>query len=189
MKVSELPGKRVRLIVTCPVILLFMVLFIVPGTEVGAQQISTVGVVNITQVYNSFYRDSQAVRDLERLRRQYQQEIDDQVRDLENLRDRLFTARSSGNDRRADQLEEQSLEMQRFLEDLTSRRRQQLEARQQQLLSDEFLQRLQSAIQFVAESEGFSLVIRSDADGLQWWSSEVDVSNQVLQRLIQISDR
>lgn len=187
----KIPGllRKQKARTTASFFLLSVVFFVFPGIDIEAQQISTVGVVNITQVYNSFYRDSQAVRDLERLRRQYQQEIDDQVRDLENLRDRLFTARASGNDRRAEQLEEQLLEMQRFLEDLTDRRRRQLESRQQQLLSDEFLQRLQSAIQFVAESEGFSLVIRSDTEGLQWWSSEVDVSDQVLQRLIRISDR
>ncbi len=152
-----------------------------------AQQLATVGVVNIGQIYNSFYRDSQAVRDLERLRRQYQQEIDDHLRELENLRDRRFTAEEAGNTMRAEQLEDQIMELQRFLEDLTSRRRQQLAARQEQLLSDEFLQRLQNAIQYVAETEGYTVIIRSDTEGLQWWSSEVDLSEKVLDRLIQIS--
>ena len=152
-----------------------------------AQQLSSVGVVNINQVYNSFYRDSQAVRDLERLRRQYQQEIDDQVRELENLQDRRFSAQEAGNERRAEQLEDQIIELQRFLEDLTSRRRQQLAARQTQLLSDEFLQRMQNAIQYVAETEGYTVILRSDTEGMQWWSSEVDVSELVLQRLIQTS--
>lgn len=154
-----------------------------------SQQLATVGIVNINQVYNSFYRDSQSVRDLERLRRQYQQEINEQVNELESLRDRRLSAQEMGNERRVEQLDDQIIELQRFLEDLTRRRRQQLEARQQQLLSDDFLQRLQSAIQYVAETSGYSMVVRSDFDGLQWWSSEVDISEQVLQRLIQTSSR
>lgn len=162
-------------------------LFLLIPAVLPAQQLNTVGVVNISQVYNSFYRDSQAVRDLERLRRQYQQEIDDRVRELETLRDRRFSAQEMGNTHRAEQLEDQIIEMQRFLEDLTARRRQQLNARQEQLLSDEFLRRMQNAIQYVAETEGYSLILRSDMEGLQWWSSEVDVSEKVLQRLIQIS--
>jgi hypothetical protein len=31
--------------------------------------------------------------------------------------------------------------------------------------------------------------MRSDQDGLQWWSPEVDISDAVVQRLIQIVDR
>lgn len=183
-------GKKMKhsTILLIPV-LFFVLLTIAPGPKATAQQISTVGVVNIDQVYNSFYRDSQAVRDLERLRRQYQQEIDDHVRELETLQDRRFSAQEAGNEGRVAQLDEQMGDLRRFLEDLTARRRQQLAARQEQLLSDEFLRRLQDAIQFVAESEGLTLILRSDTDGLQWWSSEVDVSEQVLQRLIQTSNR
>ncbi|POQ98243.1 hypothetical protein AU468_14120 [Alkalispirochaeta sphaeroplastigenens] len=162
-------------------------LLLLGGALVSAQGISTVGIVNINQVYNSFYRDSQAVRDLERLRQQYQEEIDEHFLELESLKDRHVSAREVGNRRRADQLEEQITELQRFLEDLTRRRRQQLEHRQTQLLSDDFLQRLQNAIQYVAETEGFTLILRSDTEGIQWWSSEIDVSDKVLQRLIRTS--
>lgn len=153
------------------------------------EQLTTVGIVDISRVYNSFYRDSQAVRELERLRREYQQEINDQVEELENLRDQQTRAESLGNDRRVEELDEEIIQLQRFLEDLTRRRRQQLESRQQDLLSDQFLQQLQEAIQFVAESEGYTVVLRTDQQGLQWWSSEVDISDQVVQRLIQIVER
>ncbi len=153
------------------------------------QTLATVAVVNINQVYNSFYRDSQSVRDLERLRREYQAEIDGHLRDLDGLRNRRAQAVESNNQRRADELDSQIAELQRFLEDLTRRRRHQLESRQADLVSDTFLQQLQEAIQFVAEANGYSIVIRSDTAGLQWWSSEVDVSDLVLQRLNQTVSR
>jgi len=79
--------------------------------------------------------------------------------------------------------------MQRFLEDLAQRRRRQLELRQQSLMSNEFLRSLQEAVQYVAESEGYTVVMRTDQQGLQWWSAEVDISEMVVQRLIQIVDR
>jgi len=154
-----------------------------------AQDLATVAVVNINQVYNSFYRDSQSVRDLERLRREYQAEIDGHLRELDGLRNRRAQAVESNNQRRTEELDSQIAELQRFLEDLTRRRRQQLEARQADMVSDVFLRQLQEAIQFVAESNGYSIVIRSDTTGLQWWSSEVDVSELVLQRLNQTVSR
>lgn len=166
-----------------------LAMFVILPALLAGQTLATVAVVNINQVYNSFYRDSQAVRDLERLRREFQQEIDGHVRELENLRDRRLQAQRLDNQRRVDELDDQILQFQRFLEDLTRRRRQQLETRQNEMLSDAFLRQLQEAIQFVAESQGYTTVIRSDSPGLQWWSAEVDISELVLQRLNQTATR
>lgn len=162
---------------------------ILVAANAGAEQLTTIGIVDITRVYNSFYRDSQAVRELERLRTEYQREIDGYVQDLETLRDRRFRAEQLNNTRLVDELDDEILQMQTFLEDLTRRRRTQLETRQRELLSDEFLQQLQEAIQFVAESEGYTIVLRTDSAGLQWWSSEVDISELVLERLIEVVER
>ena len=168
-------------------LLLFsLVLTVVP---VHGEQLTTVGIVDINRVYNSFFRDSQEVRELERLRREYQEELDEQVARLEALRDRRLLAQEQGNSRRVEDLDEEILQLQRFLEDLTRRRRQQLETRQSGLLSNDFLRRLQDAIQFVAESEGYTVVLRTDVAGLQWWSAEVDISDLVVQRLVQMGDR
>ncbi len=154
---------------------------------VAAEQLTTVAIINIDRVYNTFYRDSQEVRELERLRREYQEEIDAQVRELESLRQRHTIALDQNNSFTANRLESQIADKERFIEDLARRRRSQLEARQTRLLSDDFLNRMQQAIQYVAESEGYTVVMRTDAEGLQWWSSAVDISDQVLARLRTIS--
>ena len=164
-------------------------LFLTLAGTAAAEQLTTVGIVDISRVYNSFYRDSQAVRELERLRGEYQSEIDENLRELEALRDRRFRAEQDDNSRLVERIDDEILQMQTFLEDLARRRRQQLEARQNALLSDEFLQQLQEAIQFVAESEGYTVILRTDSPGLQWWSSEVDVSELVLDRLIEVVER
>jgi len=168
-------------------IALFLLFFAV--VSASSEQLTTVGVIDINSVYNSFYRDSQQVRELERLRNEYQVEINDQVKELENLRDQRARAAAISNQSRVDDLDDRIIQLSRFLEDLTRRRRQQLDLRQQELLSNEFLQQLQDAIQFVAESGGYTVILRSDYSGLQWWASEVDVSTLVLERLIQVADR
>jgi outer membrane protein len=151
----------------------------------GAEQLTTVGIIDIQRVYNSFYRDSRAVRELEQLRERYQSEIDREVQELENLESDLAEARDRGNDTRADRLQSEVDRQRRYVEDLTSRRREQLQQRQENLVSDDFLNRLQQAIVYVAESEGYTVVIRTDQEGLQWWSPTVDISDQVLERLRQ----
>lgn len=167
----------------------FAALMLGLATPATTEQLTTVGIVDINRVYNSFYRDSQSVRELERLRREFQAEINEQVRELESLRDRRLQAQEIGDDRRVDDLTERIEELEQFLADLTRRRRAQLESRQNELLSDSFLRDLQEAIQFVAESEGYTVVMRTDSAGLQWWSAEVDISDLVLERLLQVVDR
>lgn len=152
-----------------------------------AEQLTTVAIINIERVYNTFYRDSQDVREIERLRREYQDEIDQHVRELESLRQRHTIALDQNNTITATRLETQIADKERFIEDLARRRRSQLEARQARLLSDSFLNRMQQAIQYVAETEGYTVVLRTDSEGLQWWSSTVDISDKVLARLRAIS--
>ncbi|MFP4483667.1 MAG: OmpH family outer membrane protein [Spirochaetaceae bacterium] len=155
------------------------------GVAASAEQLTTVAVIDITRVYNSFYRDSRQVRDLENLREQYQSEIESHQRDLERLEDRRSEAEERGDEERVEELDQQILEQRRFLQDLATRRQRQLDTREESLLSDEFLQQLLDAIEFVAESEGYTVVLRRDTDGLQWWSSAVDISDLVLDRLRQ----
>ncbi len=168
---------------------LAVLLLIGVGAILQAEQLTTVAVINIDKVYNTFYRDSQAVRELERLRSEYQREINGHLEELEDLRDQRLQARNRGNESRVAQLDRQILEMTRFIEDLSQRRREQLQLQQERLLSNDFLNQLQQAIQHVAESEGYTVVIRSDTSGLQWWSQEVDISDLVLERLWQTTDQ
>lgn len=153
------------------------------NTAVANQQLSTVGVVDVQRIYNSFFRDSQAVRDLERLREQYQNEINSHIERLEELRAQRLEARDNDNQRAEIRLDEEITELEAFIQELTQRRRRQLEIQQERVTSDSFLEDVQRAIAFVAESEGYTVVLRSDMDGLQWWSSVVDISDEVLDRL------
>lgn len=168
--------------------LLFLVGLLIPAWA-SAEQLTTVAVVDIDEVYNSFYRDSQGVRELEQLRQEYQEEIDREVDQLEELEERRAQAQERGTQRRVDQLTDEIEELESYLQELSRRRRQQLEERQESLLSNDFFRQMQEAIRFVAESEGYTVVLRSDSDGLQWWSSEVDISDLVVNRLIQVADR
>lgn len=160
------------------------VLAIVTGLA-GAEQLTTVAVIDVNKVYTTFYRDSQPVRELERLKQRYQEEIDEQMAQLEDLREQRVQARNNNDQERAEELSDQIYQKQQFIEDLTERRQRQLEQRRNQLISNDFLQRMQNAIQYVAENEGYSVVLSTELDSLQWWSPTVDITESVLQRLRQ----
>ena len=150
----------------------------------GAEQLTTVGVVDINKVYTSFYRESRAVRDLESLKQEIQKELDGHVAILRRLQQQKLDADNAGNSAESLKLDQQINEKMQFIQDFQRIKQQQLSERQNRLLqSDEFLSELNSAISFVAESNGFTVVVSANDDKLLWWSQEVDITDLVLERL------
>ena len=98
--------------------------------------------------------------------------------------------------RRADASEEEPqlpdreiADLQQQIEQLQEQGQALVDARRQDQVSDDFLRKLQQAIVFVAESEGYTIVLRTDTVGIQWWSPVVDITDSVLRRLEQIFGR
>lgn len=160
------------------------ILIIFAASGIAAEQLTTVGVVDITRVYNSFFADSTAVRELENLKEEIQQELDGHVAILRRLQEQKLDAESDGDEDEALRLDEEIYEKQQYIQDFQRIKQRQLYDRQQRLLNSEtFLSELQSAISFVAEANGFTVVVSSNDDKLLWWSQEVDITNLVLERL------
>jgi outer membrane protein len=149
-----------------------------------AEQLTTVGVVDISTVYNSFFQDSLAVRELEELKESIQQELDGHVAILRRLQEQKLEAESAGREDEALRLDQEIYEKTQYIQDFQRIKQRQLYDRQQRLLnSDSFLAQLQSAIAFVAEANGFTIVVSANDDKLLWWSQEVDITDLVLERL------
>jgi len=172
---------NVKRIVLAFVLVLFVTAF------VSAEQLTTIGIIDISKVYNAFYRESQGVREFEQQKKEYQSEIDMHVNNLNDLKDRRARAAQRGDQQTVDQLDKEIFQKTQFIEDLTRRRREQLQQKQSQLITNDFLKKLQQAIVFVAESQGYTIVMRTDAPSLQWWSPTVDISDLVLERLRQVA--
>ncbi len=150
----------------------------------SAEQLTTVGVVDITTVYTSFFADSSAVRELESLKTSIQQELDGHVAVLRRLQERKLNAENSRRESEALRLDNEIYEKQQFIQEFQQIKQRQLYDRKQRLLnSKSFLSQLESAISFVAEANGFTIVVSANDDKLLWWSQEVDITNLVLERL------
>ncbi|MFW6364234.1 MAG: OmpH family outer membrane protein [Spirochaeta sp.] len=151
-----------------------------------AEQLTTVAVLDVNRVYNSFLRDSQAVRNLERTAEEARAEIQRHEQELAELRDERIDAREMDNDRLVLSLDNQIHEKRQFIEELRRVRSAQLERQQRDIMSsDAFLNEIQQAVRFVSESEGYTVVLNASDPNLQWWSTEVDITDKVIDRLRQ----
>ena len=166
--------------------MLLLVFFV--SMILSAEQLTTVGVVDITAIYSSFFSDSAAVRSLEALRASIQRELDSHVADLRNLQQRKLEAENAGRESEALRLDNEIFEKTEFIQEFQQVKERQLQDRQNNLLgSQSFLNQLQSAIRYVAEASGFTIVVSASDDKLIWWSQEVDITDLVLERLRETS--
>ena len=153
-----------------------------------AEQLTTVGVVDTTAVYSSFFSDSAAVRGLESLRISIQRDLDKQVAILRDLQQRKLAAEDAGRQSEALRLDNEIFEQTQYIQEFQRVKQSQLLTRQNNLQrSESFLTQLQSAISFVAETNGFTIVVSASDNKLLWWSEEVDITDLVLDRLRETS--
>ena len=171
--------KRLAGILT---ILVLAALAIVP---VGAEQITRVAVLDYSRILSAFYKDSQAVRELEQLKESYQEEIRRMTREITSLEDRKLEAENAGDESTALRLDNEIFQKKEYLREYIRVKGAQLSDMSNRLNQNlTLVNEILEEIQYVAESEGYSIVLKKSDPSLLWWNYEVDITEQVLQRLM-----
>lgn len=170
-----------RMLLSTALILVF------PAFGLTAEQLTTVGVVDMERILNEFFTQSEDVREWQQNVRDFdsnRRQIEDEIAQLESER---LDALEDGDELTALELEEEIDDRRAFLNEFTRIRRAQLERQREELLQGggTFFNQVNSAMSFVAQSEGYTIIIDSEADGILWFASEVDVTDKVIERLEQ----
>ncbi len=160
------------------------VMMIAAGGILPAEQITKIAVINLSEVYTAFFEESRGVKQLEEMREEIQDRVDQIKEEIKELQEKKVQAENDGQDSRVLELEEVISERQNYLREYYRVKKDQLERKRQGLIQNkEFLAEILNEISYVAEAEGYSAVLRSSDDGLFWWSQEVDITDTVIQRL------
>ncbi|MDR1315400.1 MAG: OmpH family outer membrane protein [Spirochaetales bacterium] len=168
--------------------IVFITLCLCAAFPLSPEQLTTVGIVDVTRVSTAFFRDSRAVIELEELTRRLQSEIDGITAEINQLKDRKLQAESSGDQSLALRLDEEIYKKTNYLRDYFRVRNTQLQERKNHLAeSSAFLSQLQQAIAFIAEDQGYNVIIKSSDPNLLWWSRQVDITDLVISRLLESS--
>ena len=168
-------------------LLMTVLMFAFATSGLAAEQLTTVGVVDMERILNEFFTQSEDVREWQQNVRDFdadRRQIEDEIAQLESER---LEALEQEDELEALELEEQIDERRAFLNEFTRIRRAQLERQRNELLEGggSFFNQVNSAMSFVAQSEGYTVIVDSEADGLLWYASEVDVTDKVIARLEQ----
>ncbi|HCC36214.1 MAG TPA: hypothetical protein DEQ14_00580 [Treponema sp.] len=171
----------------CKKIILFFVLAITAVTGVFAQQLTRFAVVDIPKVYSAFFRDSRAVRDFEDRSRRVQLEIDRMTKEIQDMKLRQADAVLEGNEEQGLRLENEIYRKSEFLKEYYRLKTAELEDQRRRLAqSNTFLEQVYDEIRFIAESEGYSMVLDvKKNDDILWYSPSVDITDKLIQNLLE----
>ena len=152
---------------------------------VSAQQITKFGVVDTNKVYSAYFRNSAPIRNYEKKKAEFQEEINKRTEELRQLQQKKQDFEAKGNDTQALRTEAEITKKKDYLTEYTNAKNVELESMLKSLQnSDEFYKKLYSTLSKIAESGGYSMILSlQESNAILWYSSSVDITDQVISDL------
>jgi outer membrane protein len=169
----------------------FPVLFLLAAFPASAQQLTRFAVVDLPRVYTAFFRDSRAVREFEERSARVQNEIDRMTREIQDLKSRQADAVLQGNQDLSARLDSEIYRKSEFLKEYYKLKTAELEDQKKKLTqSGTFLEQVYDEIRYIAESEGYSMVLNlKENNSILWHSPTVDITDKLIQNLLDKAKR
>ena len=134
---------------------LVFVLFSLFAIPAFTQQITKFGVVDTAKVYNAYFRNSSPVRNYEKKKAEFQEEINKLSAELKTLQQKKLDYESAGNETAALKTEAEIIRKKDYITEYTNAKNVELESLQKSLQnSDDFYKKLYSTLAKIAESGG-----------------------------------
>ncbi len=171
-----------KLIVVC-VLSLFPVLSLFAQSD-----LTRFGVIDTSRVYISYFRSSAGVRNYEAKLTEFQTEVKKKTAELDDLQKKIVEAKQNNNGTQEQRLQAEYQKKYDFLTEYSRSKRAELDSLKKKLeTSDDFYEKLYNAIERIAESEGYSIILSlQDANSIIWYSPTVDITDKVISQLSSI---
>jgi outer membrane protein len=149
------------------------------------QQITKFAIVDMPKVYTAFFRDSRAVRQFEEKSAKVQSDIDRMTKEIQELRSRHADAILRDDQSEVLRLENLIYRRSEYLREFYQTRTAELENDKKRLMqSGSFLDQVYDEIRYIAESEGYSMVIDlKQFPAVLWYSNTVDITDKLITNL------
>jgi outer membrane protein len=148
-----------------------------------AQQLTRVAVVDMPKVYTAYFKDSRAVRQFEEKSAKVQSDIDKMTKEIQDLKSRHADALLRDDQSEVLRLDNLIYRRSEYLREFYQTRTAELENEKKKLMqSGSFLDQVYDEIRYIAESEGYSMVIEKN-NNLLWFSNTIDITNKLITNL------
>ena len=157
---------------------------IIPAVVWG-ESITKVAVLDYTRILTAFYADSAEVRKIEEMKSAFADKVRSLQQEIQELEEKKITAQNNEDSLSVLKLDKRILERKQYYQEYVRVRGNQIQQASANLSASHALaQEIRREIKYVAESNGFSIVMKRSDPNLLWWNYETDITDLVLNRLI-----
>lgn len=165
-------------------ITLTAVIFFVAVSFAGAEKLTMVGIVDLTKIVSDYFQESSAWREIDQLTEKTEQTIKEQREAINRLEQQKLEALDNNEKKKSLQLEEEIQNKQEYLKEYNRIMSERIENKKSNLLtSSDFSKEILRAVEYVAEHEGFSIVLRKKDPNILYYNYEVEITDKVLEYL------
>ena len=165
--------------------ILFLILFCASVSLYAQQQIPKIGIIDYSRIVQKMMPNSDQLQDIKNIKQAIEDEtaaIEKEIATLEKEKSDI-ESRSHFNDA-TEEIDEQINSLRYYLQQFTDEKNRELDAKKA-LVPDttEIISKIVNQIQYVAESEGYSIIFDSKDKNIIWWTHSVDITDMVMRKL------
>lgn len=151
-------------------------------SQLSAEQLTKVGVVDLGQIVTAFYKDSKAIRELQEFWANTEKELEKASKEISELEKQMKSSKEQGDDLKALQYEKE-------IDKKIEYRKQYYKTQYDRYKSmydnfgktDDFFIKVQRAIAAVAVRDSYSLILKHDDTSIVYYSKDIDITEDVLE--------
>ncbi len=159
------------------------VLFLFNPTPVDTEDITTVGIVNMETIISQSYQDSQQYRKIEKMETDMASALQEIVNEIEELTEEKVEATEQNKSLEVIDIERKIEEKANYYREVKRVYENRIRVAKDSFLSSSFGTELFEAIEVIAESRGFTVILEEKDPHLLWSSASIDITQQVIQRI------
>ncbi len=165
-------------------LLIIVMAFIMGASILGAEQLSKIGLVNFSKIIEDYFAESSAWREIDAMRSQYEEGKNEIIEEIDQLRLRKLEAENKDDEVAVLRLEERIYQKQEYLIEFHNIWSSRINSKIENVsTSTSFTSEIYDVIKYIAENEGYSVVIRTRDPNIIWYSQAIDITELVLERL------
>lgn len=167
--------------------LILILLFTIISAEISAGKLTMIGVVDLTKIVSNYFKESAAWREIDELTQKVEETTNAKLEEIKMLQSKKINAQNRGDDTLALQLDNEIEKNKQYLQEYHKIMSDRISSKKENLLtSSGFSKEIIDAISFIAEDQGFSIVLRKKDPNILYYNYEVDITDRVIDRLMKV---
>ncbi len=164
--------------------ILTILLLLFVAASATAAKLTMVAVIDLNQIVGDYFQQSSAWREIENLTEKTRENIEERKQEINRLKEKKLEAQQNEKEELVLSLEEEIRKKEEYLKEYNRIMSERISNRKDSLLtSSDFSREILKAVQYVAEQEGYSIVLRKKDPNILHYNKEVDITEKVLQHL------